>query len=150
MPERGNSESARLHSAISDLEKRQRELGLDFSAQIAQLRQRLQGAATIVQSGSGAVATEGGVAAGEGGAAVGGGVGGHVVVAGDGATIVIGEQPIAMTAVQRVSALGRYLELRYQSQPLSAIAGHSLRWSAGQHRTGTHLRYAQGHAHSHC
>jgi formylglycine-generating enzyme required for sulfatase activity len=32
-----------------------------------------------------------------------------VVVAGAGATIVIGEQPIAMTAVQRGSALGRYL-----------------------------------------
>lgn len=34
---------------------------------------------------------------------------GPVIVAGDGSTIVIGEQPIEMTAVKRESALGRYL-----------------------------------------
>lgn len=34
---------------------------------------------------------------------------GPVIVTGDGSTIVIGEQPITMTAVQRESALGRYL-----------------------------------------
>lgn len=36
--------------------------------------------------------------------------GGVVVVAKDGAQIVIGEQPIRLTAVQKESALGRYLE----------------------------------------
>jgi predicted NACHT family NTPase len=40
---------------------------------------------------------------------VGGDVGGHVIVASGGSTIVIGDQPIPMTAVQRESALGRYL-----------------------------------------
>src|SRR5215510_3059879 len=77
--------------------------------QIAELQKRLEEARGISQSGSGAVATNGGTAAGESGTAIGGNVGGPVVVAGAGATIVIGEQPISMTAVQRESALGRYL-----------------------------------------
>jgi len=34
---------------------------------------------------------------------------GNIIVTGEGARISIGEQPIRMTAVQRESALGRYL-----------------------------------------
>ena len=34
---------------------------------------------------------------------------GHVIVAGQGATVVIGETPVVMTAVDRNTALGRYL-----------------------------------------
>jgi predicted NACHT family NTPase len=75
----------------------------------AELQKRLEEARGISQSGSGAVATTGGAAAGEGGAAIGRNVGGNVVVAGPGATVVIGDQPIPMTAVRRESALGRYL-----------------------------------------
>src|SRR5215510_11675478 len=77
--------------------------------QIAELQKRLEEARGISQSGSGAVATNGGTAAGESGTAIGGNVGGPVVVAGAGATVVFGDQPIPMTAVQRESALGRYL-----------------------------------------
>ena len=109
MPEDKAIEVEKLRQAIVGLESQQRELGLNFTAHIAQLRQRLEETRGVSQSGSGAVATAGGVAAGEDGVAVGRDVGGHVVVAGAGATIVIGEQPIAMTAVQRGSALGRYL-----------------------------------------
>jgi hypothetical protein len=54
-------------------------------------------------------AETGGVSAGDDSVAVGGSVSGHVIVAREGARIVIGEQPIAMTAVDRESALGRYL-----------------------------------------
>jgi hypothetical protein len=80
-----------------------------LEAQLAALREQLGHEESVSQSGAGAIATSGGSAAGAGGAAVGRDVGGHVVVAGNGATIVIGEQPIPMTAVQRGSALGRYL-----------------------------------------
>ena len=54
----------------------------------------------------------GGAAAGRGGAAISGNVGGNVTVVnvvGEKPTIVLGDQPILMTAVQRESALGRYL-----------------------------------------
>jgi hypothetical protein len=37
-------------------------------------------------------------------------VGGHVILAEQGATVVIGEAPVTMTAVDRKSVLGRYLE----------------------------------------
>jgi formylglycine-generating enzyme required for sulfatase activity/energy-coupling factor transporter ATP-binding protein EcfA2 len=60
-------------------------------------------------TGSGSMAQAGGTSAGESGVAVGGNVAGNVVIAKDGAQVFIGEQPIAMTAVQRESALGRYL-----------------------------------------
>jgi formylglycine-generating enzyme required for sulfatase activity/energy-coupling factor transporter ATP-binding protein EcfA2 len=36
--------------------------------------------------------------------------GGHVIFTGDGSTVVIGEAPVKMTAVERESALGRYLQ----------------------------------------
>ena len=109
MPEDNSAEIDKLRQAIETLEAQQRELGLNHAQQIAELRQRLEGPGGIAQSGSGAIATTGGVAAGEGGAADGRDVGGHVIVAGGGSTIVIGDQPIPMTAVQRESALGRYL-----------------------------------------
>jgi hypothetical protein len=109
VPEDKDIEVEKLRQAIVGLESQERELGLNFTAQIAQLQQRLEETRGVSQSGSGVVATAGGVAAGEDGVAVGRDVGGHVIVAGNGATIVIGEQPIAMTAVQRGSALGRYL-----------------------------------------
>jgi hypothetical protein len=98
----------KLLERIAALEAQQREWGLDFTSQIVELRQRVGVLQGTSQSGSGAVAMSG-VAAGERGAAVGGGVGGHVIVADKGATVVIGDQPIPMTAVQRESALGRYL-----------------------------------------
>ena len=109
MPDDHSAELDKLRQAIATLEAQQRELGLNHSQQIAELRRRLEGPGGIAQSGSGGVATTGGVATGERGAAVGRDVGGHVIVADKGATIVIGDQPIAMTAVQRESALGRYL-----------------------------------------
>ena len=77
--------------------------------QIAELQRRLEEAKGASQGGPGTVATTGGVAAGEGSAAAGRDVGGHVIVASGGSIIVIGDQPIPMTAVQRESALGRYL-----------------------------------------
>ena len=98
MPDENLSQPDALRQHIATLE-----------AQLAALRQQLGHGESVSQSGAGAIATSGGNAAGAGGAAVGGDVGGHVVVAGNGATIVIGEQPIPMTAVQRESALGRYL-----------------------------------------
>lgn len=60
-------------------------------------------------SGPGASAQAGGVAAGQDGVAV-GRVEGHIVVAQEGATVVIGEAPIKMTTIDRESALGRYLQ----------------------------------------
>ena len=98
MPDENLSQPDALRQHIATLE-----------AQLAALRQQLGHGESVSQSGAGAIATSGASAAGAGGAAVGGDVGGHVVVAGNGATIVIGEQPIPMTAVQRESALGRYL-----------------------------------------
>jgi formylglycine-generating enzyme required for sulfatase activity len=62
-----------------------------------------------IVEGPGAVARDGSVAAAEGAVGVGRDVGGHVVIAEKGATVVIGEAPVAMTAVDRESALGRYL-----------------------------------------
>jgi formylglycine-generating enzyme required for sulfatase activity/energy-coupling factor transporter ATP-binding protein EcfA2 len=109
MPDETSAEIDKLQQAIATFEAQQREFGLDLLPQIAELQRRIEEAKGIAQGGSGAVATGGGVAAGEGGAAIGGNVAGPVIVAGNGATIVIGDQPIAMTAVQRQSALGRYL-----------------------------------------
>ncbi len=63
----------------------------------------------VMNTGSGAIAASGGAAAGAGGAAVGGDVAGNVVIAQGGVTIYQGEQPVKLTAVERESALGRYL-----------------------------------------
>ncbi len=100
---------AELEDKIRKLESLRQELGdaltdqkkADLQAQLHALQ-----AATL---GSGSIAFTDGVAAGESGVAVGGDVAGNVIVIKDGGTVVIGEQPIAMTAVQRESALGRYL-----------------------------------------
>src|SRR5918996_3395874 len=99
----------KLRQAIATFEAQQRELGLDLSQQIAELQRRLEETTGIFLSGSGAVATSGGVSTGKGGSAVGRDVGGNVIVASGGSIIIIGDQPIPMTAVQRESALGRYL-----------------------------------------
>ena len=48
--------------------------------------------------GSGAIARDHSVAAGKGGAAVGRDVGGDVIVAGEGSTVIVGEAPVALTA----------------------------------------------------
>src|SRR5262245_38580755 len=112
MPEGTSAEIDKLRQAIEILEAQQRELGLNHAQQIAELRQRLEGPGAIAQSGAGAIATTGGAAAGQGGAAITGKVGGNVTVVnvvGEKPRIVFGDQPIPMTAVQRQSALGRYL-----------------------------------------
>jgi formylglycine-generating enzyme required for sulfatase activity len=109
MPDDTAAEIDKLRQAIATLEAQQREFGLNLSQQIAELRRRIAEGKALSQGGSGAIATTSGVAAGARGAAVGGNVSGHVIVADQGATIVIGDQPIAMTAVQHESALGRYL-----------------------------------------
>ncbi len=64
-----------------------------------------------VVMGSGGIAQRDGVAAGAGGAAIGGDARDIVVVnAEKGATVVIGEAPVRMTAIDRDTALGRYLQ----------------------------------------
>ena len=107
----GNGESIEeLQRAIAILEDQQRKFQLDLSQQLAILRQRLQEAGGLQSSGSGAIAVNGGMAGGKGSAVIGGDVAGPVIVAGNGATISIGDQPIRMTAVRKPeSALGRYL-----------------------------------------
>jgi hypothetical protein len=78
--QKSRDQIAKLRQAIAGLEAQQRELGLDFTQQIAELRRRLQEAGGVSLHGSGALATTGGVAAGTGGVAVGGGVQGSVFV----------------------------------------------------------------------
>ena len=80
---------------------------------------------------------------------MGGDVGGHVVVAGNGATIVFGEQPIPMTAVQRESALGCYLShviSRNRYLQLQGIGSGGLLVNI---ETRTYLRYPQSDADAH-
>jgi len=74
VPDENNDRSEKLRRAIAALEAQQRELGLDFTQQIAELRRRLGEEVNVSQSGSGVVATQGGVAAGAGGVAVSGDV----------------------------------------------------------------------------
>lgn len=91
-----------------------------MQAQVAKLQQQL----TAQQTGSGSVAQDERVAAGEEAIAAGGDLRDNTITKGDrnvtgdknivynietGATVVIGELPITMTAVDRESALGRYL-----------------------------------------
>lgn len=91
--------------AILDLQTKQSELGIDFGPQIKVLQDRL----SVLQSGSGAVAFNG-VAGGQDSVVVGRDVGGDVVVVKDGGTVIFPDaQPIAMTAVEEESMLGRYL-----------------------------------------
>ena len=82
---------------------------------LARYEALLEGSGTIIQ-GSGNVGTGAyGTAIGtvQGNAVVGDDnltAGGHLVIAQEGATVVIGEAPVKMTAVDRASALGRYLQ----------------------------------------
>jgi len=78
MPDENNDRSEKLRRAIAALEAQQRELGLDFTQQIAELRRRLGEEVNVSQSGSGVVATQGGIAAGAGGVAVSGDVHGNI------------------------------------------------------------------------
>ncbi len=82
-----------------------------FAGELAELLKAAEheGGDNLIVTGSGAAATKRGIAAGQGGAAVGGNVSGHVIIAKDGATVYAGEVPIAMSAVERASAMGRYL-----------------------------------------
>jgi ribosomal protein L29 len=140
MPDDAAAEIDKLRQAIATLEVQQREFGLNLSQQIAELRRRIAEAKALSQGGSGAIATTGGVAAGAQGAAVGGNVSGHVIVADQGATIVIGDQPIAMTAVQRESALGHYLShviSRNRYLQLQGIRVPAVGWSTSNSSTFT-------------
>jgi len=65
--QRSRDQIDKLHQAIAGLETQQRELGLDFTQQIAELWRRLEDMGGVVQRGSGAMAATGGVAAGAGG-----------------------------------------------------------------------------------
>ena len=86
-----------------------------YNATVAALTAQL--GASVATQGSGAAATQGGVAAGAGGVAVGGDIAGPVSVD-DHSTrtyvradaVVIGDVPILIDAVDRETALGRYLE----------------------------------------
>ena len=98
-----------IRQTIATLEAQQRELGIDHSHAIAVLRERLDQPGGVLLSGSGATVTTGGVGGGEGSTVIGRDVHGPVIVAGNGATISFGDQPIYMSAVQRESTLGRYL-----------------------------------------
>jgi hypothetical protein len=72
------TEHDKLHRAIAALEDQQHSFGLDFTQQIAELRQRMAEVVASLQSSSGAAATSGGTAAGAGGIAVGGHVFGDI------------------------------------------------------------------------
>jgi hypothetical protein len=72
------TEHDKLYRVIAALEDQQRSFGLDFTQQIAELRQRMAEIVPSPQSGSGAAATSGGTAAGAGGIAVGGHVLGDI------------------------------------------------------------------------
>jgi energy-coupling factor transporter ATP-binding protein EcfA2 len=74
------AQNEELWQAIADLEAKQLVLGIDFTQQIAQLRQRLDKTASMSQIGSEVTAATGGVAAGKRGVAVGGDVIGNIYV----------------------------------------------------------------------
>ena len=84
-----NPQIEKLRQAIATLEAQQRDFGLDHPAQIARLQSRLN---VLIQG-----ATIGGDVIGRDKITA----GGSVIIAKDGSTIVISEQPIAMTAVDR-------------------------------------------------
>jgi len=101
-----------IETAIAEQEKLRGKIPDDvLETTLVALRAQRDGLKNqiAVLTGSGAVAQDNSVAATTGGVAVGHDVGGHVVIAEQGATVVIGEAPVTMTAVDRESALGRYL-----------------------------------------
>jgi formylglycine-generating enzyme required for sulfatase activity/energy-coupling factor transporter ATP-binding protein EcfA2 len=97
----------------------------ELLAQVAAMQRQMEALQQQLDaevSGSGAAAQDHSVAAGAGGTAIGKiqgdavvgddnlTAGGHLVIAQEGATVVIGEAPVKMTAVDRESAQGRYLQ----------------------------------------
>lgn len=80
MPDDNTVQIDKLRQVIAALEAQQRELGLNFTEQIAELQRRLGEVAGISHSGSGAVATDRGVAGGEGSLVVGGNVYGDITI----------------------------------------------------------------------
>jgi hypothetical protein len=83
-----------------------------LEAQQAELRRRLGTMTSVSQSGTGAVATTGGTAGGADSVVVGGDVAGPVIVAKDGATIVIGlwgspeeQAPLAARSVASIAGV---------------------------------------------
>jgi formylglycine-generating enzyme required for sulfatase activity/energy-coupling factor transporter ATP-binding protein EcfA2 len=111
-------QAAQLRQSIASLEEQQRALGVDLSASIrplrdllAQLEQAAPQAVTHRSGGLDVTARRVNVA----GDAVGRDhieAGGHVII-NEGGTIIVGagsEPPVKMTAIDRESALGRYLQ----------------------------------------
>ncbi|MEZ4770337.1 MAG: hypothetical protein R2844_18155 [Caldilineales bacterium] len=99
-----------LEQQLQNLRKAFESGALDedtYRAAVAGLTAQTSHTANV--SGSGGSAQSGGIAAGEEGVAA-GQIAGHVVVAKEGATVVIGDAPVPMTAVDRESALGKYLQ----------------------------------------
>ncbi|MFN8457356.1 MAG: SUMF1/EgtB/PvdO family nonheme iron enzyme [Anaerolineae bacterium] len=107
------AELAEMEQAIDDHQKLRGKLSETlFQAALVELLEK-QAKLQAVLSGSGAIAQGDqarAASAGPESVAVSGDVGGHVIYAESGATIVIGEAPVKLTAVDRRSALGRYLQ----------------------------------------
>lgn len=107
---------AKIQQSIAALEEQQHTLGVDLSASIQPLRdlvkQLEQAAPQVISTRSGGVDVKADRAD------IGGDVtgrdkieaGGHVIIAETGATVVVGEPLVTLTAVNRESALGRYLQ----------------------------------------
>jgi hypothetical protein len=107
-PTQPQAELAKVVQTIINL----RELlsGEALTAALAPLLTR-QAELQAILTGSGALAQGAGAqAVGESGVLVDGSVGGSIVIAKEGAKVYIGEAPVAMPAVDRESALGRYLQ----------------------------------------
>jgi formylglycine-generating enzyme required for sulfatase activity/energy-coupling factor transporter ATP-binding protein EcfA2 len=104
------AELSATEQAMAETRERLRSvLGEDQLAQaLAPLRQK-QSSLRAQLWGGGTMAQDHSVAAGAGGVAVGGDASGPIIVAQEGATVVVGEAPVAVTAVDRESALGHYL-----------------------------------------
>ncbi len=132
MPDSRADQIAKLQQSIATLEEQQRTLGVDLSASIqiqrevlSQLEQAeadasvtLSGSGTIVQGADNVTASASAIAVGgdvQGPAITGDeniSAGGHVII-NEGGTVIVeagGELPVKMTAVDRASALGRYLQ----------------------------------------
>ncbi len=160
MPDDIAAQIEKLRQKIAQYDAEQRELGLDLSAQIAELERRLRelGSTTtniantqvggitlgeqatlaatdvagrdknvaqndgIVNTGSGAVATEGSVAAGAGGAAIAGNVQGGVNIIG---TQIVQQQASAAEtkALAQPEALQRYLDNLINTHRLLRLQG---------------------------
>ncbi|HLF26340.1 MAG TPA: SUMF1/EgtB/PvdO family nonheme iron enzyme [Anaerolineae bacterium] len=107
MPNGIADQIVQLRQSIAALEQQQAAHGIDLSESLERLRRllaQLEQAASIANTGSGAIVTQGGIAAGAGGVAIGRDVWGDVLV--DSTKIVYpGEDPQAAQAL-----LNRYLK----------------------------------------